>query len=306
MSANSRAYITVFTVYSLPVHVSNRQNKYRINIRAPDSFHLPISKLILNLITKSYKPISINDCLFINHQILTSIELDFVEKRIQNFPARHAVFLNKRINNHRKMRLGKPNRIAYIYMTMHDAVKDEQLMLQYKDGDSRAFEVLYSRYRLPMFRYLQNQCGNAAIAEEIFQDVWMNLVRARERYEVTASFKTYIYRLAHNRLIDHYRKQKHGVPSSYDEHEGLLNMNETANHVSPQRHVAVEQQVDKLLDAIAQLPEAQREAFLLKEETGLSVEEIATMTDVKPETAKSRIRYAMNKLKEAVEIEHYG
>lgn len=204
------------------------------------------------------------------------------------------------------VRLGKLLRIAYSKRSMRDEISNEDLMLQYKDGDANAFEVLYSRFRLPMFRYLKNQCRNEAIAEEIFQDVWMNLVRARERYQVTASFKTYIYRLAHNRLIDHYRKQKHGVPSSYDEHEGLLNTEDTANHLSPPRLVNSERQVDQLLNAIAELPEAQREAFLLKEESGLSVEEIADMTNVKPETAKSRIRYAMNKLKQAIELEHYG
>lgn len=201
--------------------------------------------------------------------------------------------------------LGKLWRIAYARGKMHDETSDEQLMLQYKEGDVGAFEALYSRFRLPMFRYLKNQCGNEAIAEEIFQDVWMNLIRARERYQVTASFKTYIYRLAHNRLIDHYRKQKHGIPSSYDEHEGLLNTQSTANQLTPLRQASVNQQVDRLFNAIAELPEAQREAFLLKEETGLSVEEIAEMTNVKPETAKSRIRYAMNKLKQAVELEHH-
>jgi len=203
-------------------------------------------------------------------------------------------------------RLGKLFRITYANHTMHDEISNEQLMLQYKDGDAEAFEILYSRFRLPMFRYLRNQCGSEAIAEEIFQDVWLNLVRARERYQVTASFKTYIYRLAHNRLIDHYRKQKHGVPSSYNEHEDLLNKDDTANRITPQRQVNVDQQVDQLLNAIAELPEAQREAFLLKEESGLSVEEIAEMTNVKPETAKSRIRYAMKKLKQAVELDHYG
>ena len=216
--------------------------------------------------------------------------------------AEHGRYLPSFEPSHPSTRLGKSKRIAYIVPTMHDVIKDEQLMLQYKDGDSKSFEILYSRYRLPMFRYLQNQCGNAAIAEEIFQDVWMNLVRARERYEVTASFKTFIYRMAHNRLIDYYRKQKHGVPSSYDEHEELLNREEMSDQISPQRQVAVEQQVNRLLEALAQLPEAQREAFLLKEETGLSVEEIAEMTNVKPETAKSRIRYAMNKIKQVVEI----
>lgn len=198
--------------------------------------------------------------------------------------------------------LGKLWRIAYASSKMHDEISNEQLMLQYKEGDSNAFEVLYSRFRLPMFRYLNNQCGNEAVAEEIFQDVWMNLVRSRQRYQVTASFKTFIYRLAHNRLIDHYRKQKHGIPISYNEHESLLNTEDIANHLTPQRQANADQQVNQLINAIAELPEAQREAFLLKEESGLSVEEIAEMTNVKPETAKSRIRYAMKKLKQAVEL----
>ena len=221
-----------------------------------------------------------------------------VWSRAEAYLARSTVVLRSR-------RLGKLLRIAYARHNMRDEISNEQLMLQYKEGDANAFEVLYSRFRLPMFRYLKNQCGNEAIAEEIFQDVWMNLIRARERYQVTARFKTYIYHLAHNRLIDHYRKQKHGVPSSYNEHEGLLNTADTANHLTPPRQVNSERQVEQLLKAIAELPEAQREAFLLKEESGLSVEEIANMTNVKPETAKSRIRYAMNKLKQAVELEHY-
>lgn len=186
---------------------------------------------------------------------------------------------------------------------MPDYISDEQLMLQYRDGDVSAFETLYQRYRMPMFRYLQNQCGNAAMAEELFQDVWLNLVRARERYEVTALFKTLIYRMAHNRLIDHYRKQKHGLPRSYNEHEDLLNILESSNQVTPQQQLNAQQQLTTLMQAIEQLPEAQREAFLLKEETGLSVEQIAEITGVNPETAKSRVRYAMNKLKAVLELE---
>lgn len=133
----------------------------------------------------------------------------------------------------------------------------------------------------------------------------MNIVKTRERYEVTAQFKTFVYRLAHNRLIDHYRKQKHGLPVSYDEHEGLLNSEYTSNSISPQRQVRAQQQMRALLDAIDVLPEAQREAFLLKENSG-RVEEIASVTDVNPETAKSRIRYAMNKLRQAIEVGSHG
>lgn len=200
-------------------------------------------------------------------------------------------------------RLGIFRRIAYAWPNMQETRTDEELMLAYKEGDAHAFETLYSRYRLPLFRYLQHQCGNAAIAEELFQDIWLNIVRTRDRYEVTALFKTFVFHLAHNRLIDHYRKQKHGVPSSYDEHEGLLNMEITSNPISPQRQVSAQQQMTLLRKAIDELPEAQREAFLLKENTGLSVEEIATLTNVNPETAKSRIRYAMNKLRQAISVD---
>ena len=188
---------------------------------------------------------------------------------------------------------------------MHDVVSDENLMLQYKDGDAQAFETLYARYRQPLFRYLQHQCGNAAVAEELFQDIWLNLIRARRRYQVSASFKTFIYHMAHNRLIDYYRKQKHGVPASYDEHEGLLNQMVSADPVSAERRVQGERQLASLQAAIANLPEAQREAFLLKENTGLSVEQIADITGVNPETAKSRIRYAVNKLRQCIELDDH-
>ena len=205
--------------------------------------------------------------------------------------------------NHAPMSLCKPGQIAYARHTMRDSSSDEQLMLQYRSGDASAFEVLYSRYRQPLFRYLQHQTGNAAIAEELFQDVWLNLIRTRERYEVTASFKTFIYRMSHNRLIDYYRKNKHGIPASYDELDPLLNSEQTTNPVSPQRKVEGMQQVEQLMTAIDMLPEAQREAFLLKENTGLSVEEIAEITNTKPETAKSRIRYALKKIRQTVDLD---
>lgn len=179
---------------------------------------------------------------------------------------------------------------------------DEDLMLRYRDhGDTTAFEILYSRYKKLLFRYLQHQCGNAAVAEELFQDVWMNMIKSRERYEVKASFKTFVYRMAHNRLIDHYRKHRHGVPSSYDENEEMLNSWDFADPITPEQVASGHQQIERLLQAIEALPEAQREAFLLKEATGLGLEEIAQVTNVNSETAKSRLRYAINKLRQALE-----
>lgn len=191
--------------------------------------------------------------------------------------------------------------IAYAWRPMLRDMTDEDLMLRYRDhGDATAFEILYTRYKKLLFRYLQHQCRNAAVAEELFQDVWMNLIRSRERYEVKASFKTFVYHMAHNRLIDYYRKQRHGVPTSYDEDETLLNSMDFADPITPEQTASGQQQVEKLLQAIEALPDAQRETFLLKEATGLGLEEIAQITNVNSETAKSRLRYAVNKLRQTL------
>ena len=111
---------------------------------------------------------------------------------------------------------------------MDNAAPDEELMNRYRDGDAHAFEVLYTRHKGPLYRYLLRQCGAAALAEELFQDVWMKLIRARERYETRAKFTTYLYHLAHNRLIDHYRRAKAGVPISYAPFDRVDRMTRTS------------------------------------------------------------------------------
>lgn len=176
-------------------------------------------------------------------------------------------------------------------------------MLAYRDGDARAFEALYARHKAPLYRYLARQCREPAVAEELFQDVWMNLIRARSRYEVQARFTTYLYRLAHNRLIDHYRRGKSGVPLSYDDDpdDPLIERLAGPDAAQPDVQAVRTEEVQRLLALLALLPDAQREAFLLREEAGLSLDEIAAATGVPPETAKSRLRYAVAKLRDGME-----
>lgn len=182
---------------------------------------------------------------------------------------------------------------------MDDLRSDEALMLAYRDGDTAAFEVLYGRWRGRLYRYLAHQVPTRA--DELFQDVWLRIVGARQHYEVAAKFSTWLFRIAHNRLIDHYRTQGSGIVELYDdpeddpaealpapEHEtpaALLQRRETALHI---------------LDALAALPEPQREVFLLVEESGMSLEEIGQTTGVGRETVKSRLRYATQRLRQAL------
>jgi len=187
-----------------------------------------------------------------------------------------------------------------VRMPRDEPARDEDLMLAYRDGSAAAFDQLYRRHKGPLYRYLLRQCRDAAAAEELFQDVWMNLVRARAGYTVTARFSTYLYRLAHNRLIDHYRRRVPAALVSFDDDEDGAPEVPAGGDAEP--HVAYEAraQAARVLELIAALPAAQREAFVLQQEAGLSLEEIAEATGANRETVKSRLRYAMAKLREGL------
>jgi len=183
---------------------------------------------------------------------------------------------------------------------MHDNLSDERLMLAYRDGDSTAFEALYARYRTRLYRHLAHQCGDARLAEEFYQDVWLKVVNARADYEPLAKFSTWLYRIAHHRLIDHYRQHARNVADLFD---GRIDPDElpAADSTNPARQFERSDLAGRLTLALADLPAPQREAFLLAEEGGLSLEEIAAATATGRETVKSRLRYAVGKLRHTLQ-----
>jgi RNA polymerase sigma-70 factor (ECF subfamily) len=198
------------------------------------------------------------------------------------------------------MRVAVAHGLAHTLVAMpSDSIaSDENLMERYRDGDAGAFDLLYARHKGGVYRYMLRQCGDRGVAEELYQDVWMNLIRARSGYTVTAKFTTWLYRLAHNRLIDHYRAHSGGIPVSYDADDGQLLENIAATPgADPALSADVRQQAGRLLQLIGELPESQREAFLLQQESDMSVEDIAQATGVSRETAKSRLRYALARLR---------
>jgi RNA polymerase sigma-70 factor (ECF subfamily) len=184
-------------------------------------------------------------------------------------------------------------------MAAEDAPRDDALMLAYAAGDAAAFDTLYERHKGGVYRYLLRQCGNAGLADEMFQDVWMNLIKSRGRYVPSASFATWLYTLAHNRLVDHYRAsgRVHALSLDDDAHAELAESIVDPLQPLPEDGVAQRQLGERLKSAVSALPAAQREAFLLHQEGGLSLAEIAALTGAGEETVKSRLRYAMNKLR---------
>ena len=179
------------------------------------------------------------------------------------------------------------------------ATTDEDLMLAYAAGDIAAFDALYARHKGGVYRYLLRQSRQSGVADELFQDVWLNLIRARSSYAPTAKFTTWLYRLAHNRLIDHYRASGHLTLVSADDeaHEDAIAALPGARSDDPRVRAENRELGERLRAAVAALPPAQREAFLLQQEGGLSLAEIAAVTGVGTETVKSRLRYALAKLR---------
>ncbi len=174
--------------------------------------------------------------------------------------------------------------------------EDSALMLRYKDGDMAAFETLYRRHNDGLYRYLFRLCRHRATAEDVFQDVWGKIVKARASYRPTAKFTTFMYRVAHNCFIDHVRRNKRHANSTELQPELHANSAESPDTIA-ERSLAKE----RLAIALHDLPEEQRDAFLLHEEAGLNIDQIASVTGSNRETAKSRLRYAVNKLRAAIQ-----
>jgi RNA polymerase sigma-70 factor (ECF subfamily) len=184
---------------------------------------------------------------------------------------------------------------------MESVDENARLMLQYRDGDADAFLALYSRHKGPLYRYLLRQVRNAGVAADLFQEVWSRLVATRGRYEARAKFATYLFHIAHNCTIDFYRRDlRLRQAARPEDYEAQSPEPEVPEYERPDGIAEFAEQQSALLAALSTLPQEQREAFLLREETGLTIEEIARVTDVGVETAKSRLRYAIRKLKKSL------
>jgi len=181
---------------------------------------------------------------------------------------------------------------------------DEQLMIAYRDGEAAAFETLYARHKGPLFRFVLRSVKARGEAEELFHDVWLRVIEARARYTPSARFTTWLYTIAHNRVVDHWRRRGLKLASldaRDDPDDDPPFEPAAAPQDEPQRRAELNQQLCQLGAALEALPPAQREVFLLREEAGLSLPEIAQVAGIDLEAAKSRLRYALAKLREALD-----
>jgi len=171
---------------------------------------------------------------------------------------------------------------------------DEALMLAWAGGDGDAFAPLYARHRGRLYRFLLRQLRDPALADELFQDVWQRVIAARRGWKPEATFATWLYRIVHNRLADHWRAQQYRPPAPADGDERAARIPDPD---TPERTLSEFEQRRQLQLALDALPAEQREVLLLRLEQELTLEEIGAITGVGRETVKSRLRYAMDKLR---------
>ncbi|WP_254432779.1 RNA polymerase sigma factor [Pseudomonas koreensis] len=175
------------------------------------------------------------------------------------------------------------------------ASSDEALLARYREGDGAAFETLYARHRQSLYRFLLGLSGKPELADEVFQDTWLSLIRSASQPQGRATFRTWLFQIARNRLIDHWRKHGAHQPlhDSYDEQ--LHAVGDETN--DPEQLLNLSRDNQRLENALQTLPADQREVFLLRAHGDLDLAQIASLTETPLETVKSRLRYAQQKLR---------
>ncbi len=176
-----------------------------------------------------------------------------------------------------------------------EASSDESLLARYREGDGKAFEILYARHRQSLYRFLLGLSGKPELADEVFQETWLSLIRSSSQPQGRATFRTWLFQIARNRLIDHWRKHGARQPlhDSYDEQFHAVSDDAS----DPEQLLNLSRNSERLESALQSLPADQREVFLLRAHGDLDLAQIASLTETPLETVKSRLRYAQQKLR---------
>ena len=192
-----------------------------------------------------------------------------------------------------------------------EGAQDDELVRHYVAGDDSAFDALYNRHRGPLYRYFKRQT-EASVAHDLYQETWMKFIKAAARYQANGKFQAYLFQIAHNVLMDYFRKQKgahltDSLPNESVADPGQMGSEanqrvEVEDHNSDLlKNVSREELRECLHEEVARLPVHQRTTWLIKQESQLSMDEIAKLTQTTLETVRSRLRYANEKLKQGMQ-----
>lgn len=204
-----------------------------------------------------------------------------------------------------QIEIGGRARPAFVAMT------DEELMVSYAEGDAEAMDELIDRHGSQLLGFLIRSLGSREKGEDAYQDVFVKVVRSAENYKPSARFAAWLYTIARNVVIDQVRRDKHRDAESLDQQayqEGAATKLDLVPGEGPNPEEAARgmELAEKMEKAISGLPEEQREVFLLRERSGLSFKEIAEMTGAPLNTVKTRMHYALQRLRKEIAAQGYA
>lgn len=187
----------------------------------------------------------------------------------------------------------------------NDARSDELLMDAFRMGDAPAFEILVARHSRGIYNYLLRSVHNVARAEELLQEVLVRVIRSKDRYKRSAKFTTWVYTIARNLSVDESRRARFREHESLDaprrgrpaEEGRTMLASMPADQVPTDEGADAPRLRERLAIAIDELPDDQREVFLMRQIAGLSFREIGEAVGAPENTVKSRMRYALEKLR---------
>lgn len=179
------------------------------------------------------------------------------------------------------------------------ASKDETLLALYLQGDNQAFSLLYTRHKGGLYRYFLRQCQSQAQAEDMYQDTWSQVISKADSFRQQSQFNTWLYRIAHNKLVDQMRHLQ--VVEQVIE-QGSEAPEDAAGNGQIDDWLNSKIAAEAIQGCVAKLPQAQKDSFLLKEEGGLSVAQIAEVVGANLEACKSRLRYAVQALRQCLQL----
>ncbi len=180
---------------------------------------------------------------------------------------------------------------------------DEDLMVRYQQGEVRAFEILLGRHRKSVFNFILRYVGDKETAEDLLQETFMRVIKGADAYKRQAKFTTWLYTIARNLCVDQTRRRKHrkhaslDAPMAADDDSGTLLDVIPSSEMASDRKSVNKQLYQRLQGAIGALSEEQREVFLMREFLDMPFKQIADVVGVPENTVKSRMRYALEKLR---------
>lgn len=186
-----------------------------------------------------------------------------------------------------------------------DQLDDSTLLNAFVRGDANAFETLLVRHRRPLFNFLLRSVRDPDRAEDLLQEVFLRIIQNAAEFQGQAKFTTWMYTIARNLSVDHARKMSHRRHASLDATPGGRDSGAMHERIAtsdpPPDRLAVSPAIrDRIAQAVEELPEEQREVFLMRQLQGLAFAEIAVVVGVSENTIKSRMRYALERLQESL------